>query len=242
MEELAAVWSIIGIGIISCIPVWHYCFKRIKAGEITPEGKINLKKEYNTDRKTEDFTTDTQDSDTEHWDDIIGALYEDFTSDSQDIAVPPNAMIDETVTLLYNKVLKLEQERCSLIEANNELQLENNKLSQKNKVLLQENSSLFQSIELLKEENNKLFQKNTSLIQNNKLSTEELNSREKEIATPEPNENPPTKETIMGRPRKLTERDIQEIKKLRERGKTQAEISAIYNISARTLRRAINNK
>ena len=219
MEELAAVWSIIGIGIISCIPVWHYCFKRIKAGEITPEGKINLKKEYNTDRKTEDFT-----------------------SGSQDIAVPPNAMIDETVTLLYNKVLKLEQERCSLIEANNELQLENNKLSQENKVLLQENSSLFQSIELLKEENNKLFQKNSSLIQNNKLSTEELNSREKEIATPEPNENPPTKETIMGRPRKLTERDIQEIKKLRERGKTQAEISAIYNISARTLRRAINNK
>ena len=219
MEELAAVWSIIGIGIISCIPVWHYCFKRIKAGEITPEGKINLKKEYNTDRKTEDFT-----------------------SGSQDIAVPPNAMIDETVTLLYNKVLELEQERYSLIEANNELQLENNKLSQKNKVLLQENSSLFQSIELLKEENNKLFQKNTSLIQNNKLSTEELNSREKEIATPEPNENPPTKETIMGRPRKLTERDIQEIKKLRERGKTQAEISAIYNISARTRRRAINNK
>ena len=219
MEELAAVWSIIGIGIISCIPVWHYCFKRIKAGEITPEGKINLKKEYNTDRKTEDFT-----------------------SGSQDIAVPPNAMIDETVTLLYNKVLKLEQERCSLIEANNELQLENNKLSQENKVLLQENSSLFQNIELLKEENNKLFQKNTSLIQNNKLSTEELNSREKEIATPEPNENPPTKETIMGRPRKLTERDIQEIKKLREQGKTQAEISAIYNISARTLRRAINNK
>ena len=219
MEELAAVWSIIGIGIISCIPVWHYCFKRIKAGEITPEGKINLKKEYNTDRKTEDFT-----------------------SGSQDIAVPPNAMIDETVTLLYNKVLELEQERYSLIEANNELQLENNKLSQENKVLLQENSSLFQSIELLKEENNKLFQKNTSLIQNNKLSTEELNSREKEIATPEPNENPPTKETIMGRPRKLTERDIQEIKKLRERGKTQAEISAIYNISARTLRRAINNK
>ena len=219
MEELAAVWSIIGIGIISCIPVWYYCFKRIKAGEITPEGKINLKKEYNTDRKTEDFT-----------------------SGSQDIAVPPNAMIDETVTLLYNKVLELEQERCSLIEANNELQLENNKLSQENKVLLQENSSLFQSIELLKEENNKLFQKNTSLIQNNKLSTEELNSREKEIATPEPNENPPTKETIMGRPRKLTERDIQEIKKLRERGKTQAEISAIYNISARTLRRAINNK
>ena len=218
MEELAAVWSIIGIGIISCIPVWHYCFKRIKAGEITPEGKINLKKEYNTDRKTEDFT-----------------------SGSQDIAVPPNAMIDETVTLLYNKVLELEQERYSLIEANNELQLENNKLSQENKVLLQGNSSLFQNIELLKEENNKLFQKNTSLIHYNELLTEEINSRE-EIATPEPEEAPTPKETIMGRPRKLTEKDIQEIKKLRERGKTQAEISAIYNISARTLRRAINNK
>ena len=52
----------------------------------------------------------------------------------------------------------------------------------------------------------------------------------------------PSKKASVGRPKKVAEEDISKIKEMYAKGATQGEISKIFKISPRTVRRILNNK